>query len=763
MASPEGLEIDAALDECALVAITDTRGLITYANDKFCAISQYSRAELLGHDHRIINSGYHSKAFFQELWTTITSGSTWHGEIRNRAKDGSFYWLQTTIVPLLDATGSPRKFIAIRVDVTERKRLETELAKIAAIVESSDDAIIGSDLKGIITSWNAAAGAIFGYTSAEMVGQPITRLIPPELRGQESASILQIRMGARTQRLDTVRLRKDGGAFHAMVVASAIRDAEGNVVGSSKVVRDITETRRLEDASKASELRYRRLFETAKDGILMLDAESGMVVDVNPFLINLMGFSFEQFLGKAIWELGFFRDIAANAEKFAELRDKGYVRYEHLPLEASDGRRVDVEFVSNVYLVDGKKVIQCNVRDIGVRIRAEAEREQFQRKLQESQKLESLGVLSGGIAHDFNNLLTGVLGNASLASEGLPAASPLQINMEGIMDGCRRAADLCKQMLAYAGKGRFTKKRQSLNTLIEDTTRLLALSISKQSVLRYNLWPALPEIEADETQIRQVIMNLVINASEATGNRSGIIKISTGLTTVDRAFMGGTIFAPEMPVGTYVFLEVSDSGCGMSAETKAKIFDPFFTTKFTGRGLGLAAVLGIVRGHNGAIKVYSEPGRGTTFKLLFPCAVGESGLAEKSVGSALWTGAGKALVVDDEESVRSTLALMMRSLGFEVVLAEDGRKAVEAFRENPDAFAIVLMDLTMPHMGGMEAHARIRQIREDACVVLMSGFNEEEAVSQLAGSKPTCFVQKPCDGPTLRRVLQAALKRVSEV
>ena len=264
------------------------------------------------------------------------------------------------------------------------------------------------------------------------------------------------------------------------------------------------------------------------------------------------------------------------------------------------------------------------ITDITERKAAEATLQMLERKIQETQKLESLGVLAGGIAHDFNNILTSILGNTSLAAIDLPGSSPAQNYLESIKRGCLRASDLCQQMLAYSGKGRFVVTKISLNQLVEDTTQLLQLSIGKHATLRFNLAPGLPPFEGDATQIRQVIMNLVINASEAIGPQSGVISISTGLMGADRDYLAGTVLAPELAPGTYLSLEVSDNGCGMSAETQAKIFDPFFTTNFTGRGLGLAAVLGIVRGHQGALKVYSEPGRGTTFKVLFPSTTGSA-------------------------------------------------------------------------------------------------------------------------------------------
>ncbi len=515
-------------------------------------------------------------------------------------------------------------------DVSDRKRAQIDSNRLAAIVTSSDDAIIGKDLNSIITSWNRGAEKVFGYAADEIVGASVLRLIPPDRQDEENMIMAKIRKGESVEHFETLRQRKDGKLIDVSVTSSPIRDSDGTIIGVSKVVRDTTE-----------------------------------------------------------------------------------------------------------------------------RVLAEAERQLFERKLQDAQKLESLGVLAGGIAHDFNNILTGIMGNASLASIDLPESSPVQDNLSAIKEGTRRAADLCRQMLAYSGKGHFVVQNLSLNRLIQETTHLLQISISKKSVLRFNLYPSLPAVMADATQIRQVIMNLVINASEAIGETSGVISVSTGLTRVDHAYLGSTVMAPELPEGTYAYLEVSDSGCGMSPETQARIFDPFFTTKFAGRGLGLAAVLGIVRGHRGALKIYSEVDRGTTFKLLFPCSEGgEDPVAPETRARAPWRGQGRILVVDDEESVRSSAAVILRRLGFEVALAADGREAVNAFRDEPDGFTLVLMDLTMPHMDGESAFMELRRIRENVRVVLMSGFNEQEAISRFTGKGLASFLQKPFGFEELNTVLQ---------
>ena len=420
-----------------------------------------------------------------------------------------------------------------------------------------------------------------------------------------------------------------------------------------------------------------------------------------------------------------------------------WIRHRSFPVRGNNGDTPRVAGLAN---------------DVTARKRARKEKEQLEHKLQETQRLESLGVLAGGIAHDFNNLLTGILGNASLARMHLPEEDPAQKYLGDIESVAVRAADLCKQMLAYSGKGRFQVQLLDLNDLVRETTQLLQLSIGKNAQIQYQLAAKVPPIQADATQIRQVVMNLVINASEALDGMSGTVAVRTGVMQADASYLHGAILSPELPAGDYVYLEVSDTGVGMSSETLARIFEPFFTTKFTGRGLGLSAVLGIVRGHEGAMKVYSEAGRGTTFKLLFPVATGTAEpVSPDPAPAAAWRGQGTILLVDDERTVRLVTSRMLEQFGFKVLLAANGAEGVERFGDHREEITCVLMDLTMPVLDGENAYREIRAIDPNARVILMSGFNEQEAVQRFTGKGLAGFVQKPFRPDALRAKLQQVL------
>jgi signal transduction histidine kinase/CheY-like chemotaxis protein len=394
--------------------------------------------------------------------------------------------------------------------------------------------------------------------------------------------------------------------------------------------------------------------------------------------------------------------------------------------------------------------------DVTDRDRAEKERASLQAQLLQVQKLESLGLLAGGIAHDFNNILTAILGGAATARLELPAENPVQADLEIVIKAARRAADLTRQMLAYSGKAHFEVRPIDVSRAVTEIASLLETTLPKKVQMRLELAPNLPAVEADVAQVQQVLMNLVINGAEAIGDERGTVLVTTGVQDLDEGCARRS-FGPEIRAGRYVFVEVHDTGSGMDAETKAKIFDPFFTTKFTGRGLGLAAVLGIMRGHKGAIRVDSSPGRGSTFTVLFPAS--DQAAVELEVSSPTYRGQGLALVIDDDEGVRIATRRMLTLLGFEVIEAENGRAGLELFARRAREITVVLLDMTMPEMNGEETFRGLRGVREDVAVILTSGYNEIEATSRFTLKGLAGFLQKPFAPEELAAKLAAALGR----
>jgi CheY-like chemotaxis protein len=351
------------------------------------------------------------------------------------------------------------------------------------------------------------------------------------------------------------------------------------------------------------------------------------------------------------------------------------------------------------------------------------------------------------------------MGNASLALETNPPDSPDRALLEGVIKASERAADLTRQLLAYAGKGRSSTTRFDLSELVREIASLVSASIPKDVQLDLDLAHGLPAVEGDSGQIQQVIMNLVINGAEAIGNTRGTVRVSTRLESVDAASIASLEARDGISPGTFTTLEVHDTGSGMDESTLARIFDPFFTTKFQGRGLGLAAVQGIIRAHRGALSVNSRLGSGTTFKVLLPAAASAAPLrSEQPVPNASLAGSGTVLVIDDEPLVRDTAAAALKRYGYTVLTAADGGEGVEVFRAQSGGISAVLLDLVMPVMSGDQALTRILEIDPGARVVLSSGYNESEALRRFAGRGLAAFIQKPYSAAALAAKMRSALQ-----
>jgi two-component system, cell cycle sensor histidine kinase and response regulator CckA len=383
-------------------------------------------------------------------------------------------------------------------------------------------------------------------------------------------------------------------------------------------------------------------------------------------------------------------------------------------------------------------------REMEERRQAEEEHRRLEAQMQHAQRLESLGVLAGGIAHDFNNLLASIMGYASLASMELAEGSPPHRALNQVLTASQSAADLTRQMLAYSGRGTFVLEPVNLTQLIEGVVRLLESTIHKKAELRLHLGAGLPSIQADASQIRQVVMNLITNAAESLGDKPGAVEVTTGIEWVESGQLAAAGRGEILQTGEYVYLQVTDTGCGMDTKTLNRIFDPFFTTKFTGRGLGLAAVLGIVRGHHGSIQVESELGQGTTFRVMFPAiSAGVPSEPAELEGLDSWHAEGVVLVVEDQAPVRDLARTILERAGLTVLTANDGTQAVSVFTVHAHEIHAVLLDLNMPAMDGVEVLNRIHGMVPNIRVVLCSGYNEQEVTTRFEVHKPAGFLRKP--------------------
>jgi len=552
-----------------------------------------------------------------------------------------------------------------------------------------------------------------------------------------------------------------GGSFGSQGHVAVSTDRLGALESLAEAAGLVLERLYASRALEAERAQFHLLFDRSPDPILLL-AETN-ILDVNAAAQALFGLPREAMLGRSMQTFCPERQ-PGGALSMEGCREHMEDAFAGRPLSfewtflCADGREAPCQ-VNLTRLEQGEQpILHVIVRDLSAQKAAEAERATLERQLFQAQKMESLGVLAGGIAHDFNNLLMGVLGHAGLGLEQLNPLHPVRRNLESIQRAGQRAADLTRQMLAYSGRGQFVVRNLDLTSQVEEMLHLLEVSLPKAVALKLDLHRSLPAISADASQLQQVIMNLVINAAEAIGDGSGVIRLSTGVERLDAAAMAKMLVGGEATPGAYVSLEVVDTGCGMDADTLGRIFEPFFSTKFTGRGLGLSAIMGIVRGHKGALQVASVPGEGTTFKVLFPAQGITADPLTIPALEVVWAGKGLILVVDDDETVRAVARQALELKGFQVLDAQDGRRAIELVREHGQAIGVVLLDMTMPRMGGQEAFQELRRLQPALKVILSSGYDEGEAMGHFRGKGMNAFIQKPYGPRELLAKIQGVLE-----
>lgn len=617
---------------------------------------------------------------------------------------------------------------------------------------------VGSEPRFLLVAANQAWLETTGFSS-DAVGRPLAELMPADVAAV-TAQRFERCIAEREPAAFDEELRFNGYARHWRTTLSplVIDGAVRYIIGFG---HDYTDLRHTTNALAESEAKFRRLVENASDIIYRLRIEPSVAFDyISPSVEAVTGYPAEDFyrnpgLLRSLIHSDDLPRVDRSPDELREARGTALARWRH-----KDGSFRWVEARSTgISDASGKIVAREGIaRDVTEQKRRDGERELLERRLQQTQKLESLGVLAGGIAHDFNNLLTGILGHVSLLRMHPSCGPELAQHAEHVEIAAARAADLCRQMLAYSGKGRFAVRRLELDELVRETTQLLGISIAKSTSLELSLRAPRATVEADATQLQQVVMNLVLNASEACQDQQGVVRVRTGIAAVTHEELRDAFLEPDLPGGNYVYVEVSDNGSGMSPETLSRIFDPFFTTKFTGRGLGLSAVLGIVRGHSGAIRVDSAPGRGTKFRVLLPENVGEVRSVESSRRPPDARGSGRVLVVDDEEIVRTVTARVLTALGYSVVTAADGREAIDTLHRSSEPIHAVLMDLTMPKLDGVAAFEELRRLKQDLPVILMSGYNEQDAVARFAASGLAGFLQKPFSAEMLSAKIGKALR-----
>ncbi|HEX9188630.1 MAG TPA: response regulator [Vicinamibacteria bacterium] len=671
-------------------------GRLVVVNDRACRHLGYTREELLS----LPPSQVLGDAFNPSLLDTLRSGGEVHFEATHVRRDGSRVPVEV-YARTVDHAGEAAVLCVAR-DVAERKRAEEDRRRraqgLATLVEASRSLAATLDLATVLQATTDGATRLFGLDTAAIY----------LVEGDEA------RLWATTPPLPSgfpEELRKARLADHPHL-RRAITS------GKPMLVPDVaTATLTAMERSVAEQRNLRSLLFVP------------LVAQVKPEGALIVG------------SVGTPRAIGEpESDLCLTLANLGALAVENARLyEASRQHGAALE------------------RAMAARDRAEQQRLELERQMLHAQKLESLGVLAGGVAHDFNNLLMAILGNLDLALLELAPASPARVRVEQSIQATRRGSELARQLLAYSGKGRFVVEAVDLSRLVEENARLFDTSVSGNATLRLDLDRSLPLIEAAPGQVQQVVMNLITNAAEAIGPEGGTITVTTGLCDCDARYLARSRLREVPPAGRFAFVETSDTGCGMDELAMDRLFDPFYSTKSPGRGLGMAAIQGIVRGHRGAILVDSALGRGSTVRVLFPVLEGSrhEAAAVPAEGQAPLL-RGTVLVVDDQELVREACLGMVEALGMDALAAADGHEALEVLRREADRISHVLLDLSMPGMDGITAFQELVRIKPGVKVILSSGYDEQGFVRRLAGRGPAGFIQKPYSVSDLRAVLEKA-------
>ena len=685
-------------------------------------------------------------------------------------KNGNVMWGNLHTSLCRDNDGNPLYIMSSVVDITDQMNVEEALSqsesKYRRLHESMTDAFIKTNMQGFLLESNKAFLDMLSYSTEELLQLTYIDITPARWHEMEKKIVEeQVLVRGYSDVYEKEYMRKDGTVFPVELRTFLLRDEEGQPESMWAIVRDITERKR-EESVRFSELMYRTLVQVSPDPIMVYDL-NGKLTFVSDRAVELFGInSKEEVLGDNVLNWIVFDDKEKAFNNIALiLKENSAVISEYMARKA-DGSifPVEVNSISILDLSGNPMNIVMVIRDISKRKALEEEKLRLNQHLQHVQKLESLGILAGGIAHDFNNILMVIIGNADLGLMNVSKISPARPMFEAINKASLRAADICRQMLAYSGKGRFVIQPVNLSEVVEELSRMLKASISKKVILNLNLAEGLLSVEADVSQIQQIIINLIINASEAMGDIRGEIYITTGIQYCDKKYLQEFKTQNPLSEGYYVYLEITDTGIGMDQATIAKIFDPFFSTKLTGRGLGLSAVQGIVHGHKGGIKVYSEPGKGSTFKILFPSIEDTSALISLDHKTdVLWKGSGTILLVDDEETIRTLGVRLLEKLGFDVLLASDGREALGIFNKQKKEIDCVLLDLTMPRMDGEETFRELRLIDPGIPIIMSSGYNEQDVGYRFLGKGLSGFIQKPYSIVKLSTKLEEILENKKDL
>ena len=565
-----------------------------------------------------------------------------------------------------------------------------------------------------------------------------------------------------------------GGAIFVFIIINLSQVTISSQQKTEENIKLINESLELRVAERTKELKHlsdfnRVVLDSIADSIAIVDAKSNLILDANSAFLREVNLPIEQIIGRKCYEITHHRSSPCapplgSCPLIETVSCEDHASSQHVHLTLSGEKRYVEVFTSPIRDEQGDIIQVVHIqRDITERKRAEEEKLVLEQQFQQSQKLESLGVLAGGIAHDFNNILSVIVGNCYLAKMDSDNSRDFIPKIE---QASERAAELCRQMLAYAGKTQIVQSQVNILALVDEMVRMLKATLPKNVAIKLGSSTDVPLVKADTSQISQIVMNFIINASEAIGEAQGEILVLLEKAVIADGPSEKDYQGKKIRPGDYVCLVVTDNGCGMSNETKRRIFEPFYTTKFTGRGLGMSAVLGIVTSHGGALQIFTQLGQGTTFKVYLPVqskVSSEDNPQWQTTNLGPWQCNGTILLVEDEEQVRLIAKTILEKMGFSVIEAVNGLEALELYHQNATEINLVLTDLGMPIMDGYEMFRELKKINSELPIVISSGFGDAVVTSRIARKDIAGLISKPYDHSRLREVLKAALIRSQEV
>jgi two-component system, cell cycle sensor histidine kinase and response regulator CckA len=740
--------LDAAPDSLVVV---DQSGTIVLVNAQAEKLFGYYREELIGKSAEMLISehfrGKHSEQHSRFFAIDPERPTLAALELFGLRKDGSEFPAEIRLSPLQTKEGILVSG-AIR-DLGERRRTEEDLRRLASIVSSSDDAIIGKTLEGIITSWNAGAERMYGYPAAEAIGKPVSMLVPAG-RPDEIPEILEgLKRGEIIEHFETLRVRKDGKKLHIEITASPIRDAMERIVGASTIGRDVSDRKRREE----DQSRLAAVVESSDDAIIG-ETLDGIITDWNSGAERIYGYSAAQIIGKSM-NLLFSHDGSSEIVRLMEkikhgqrveksdIRRAGplgteiHITLVHAPIKNADGQVVGVSTVA---------------RDI-------TEARHMEEMFRQAQKMEAVGQLAGGVAHDFNNLLGVILGYTELLL-GHPGLNDAQRkDIQQIQKAGERASLLTRGLLAFSRKQVLQPRVLNLNAVVAGTEELLKRLIGEDIELLVILNPAVGSVEADPGQLEQIIMNLAVNARDAMP-AGGKLTVETSNVEFDENYAAHN---PHTRPGPHAMIVVTDDGCGMDAKTKSRIFEPFFTTKGFGKGtgLGLATVYGIVKQNGGSIRVDSEPDIGTTFKIYLPCVAPVLEIALPSDEQEnVERGEQTVLIVEDDAALLEVTHRSLMEIGYEVLVAGSPAEAINISESHRGPIHLMVTDVIMPGMSGRQLASHLSALRPQMRVLFVSGYTDDTIAHHGVLEPGVAFLQKPFSPSTLGHKVSEVLAAI---